>query len=232
MIKQKFLVNLFIVLFLLIFIFYPISLMLSSLSSLLSAVVLGLMLIKFVYMSKVKKVGNIKIEEVMFSRNFLFRSFFHPKDLWVVYDKKIRSFRPADFRDMPREVGIFFILGIFLLYTSYRIITTLFVLISLLPLRATILVIMSILGVYSFFVSMGRIAAMINKKNLEVAKRLNKNRRLRNFIRKHRAYVEVTPSFNRQGLVSSVEFVTPKRYNTEKVEKILLDVSRMLYRYK
>lgn len=232
MIKQKFLVNLFVTLFLLIFIFYPISLKLSSLASLLSAVVLGLLLVRFIHTSKVKKVGNIKIEEVIFSRNFLFRSFFHPKDLWVVYDKRIRSFRPADFRDMPKEVGIFFILGIFLLYTSYTIVTNLFSFPLLLPLRASILVIIAVLGVYSFFVSMGRIAAMLNKKNIDVAKMLNKNRNLKNFIRKHKAYVEVTPSFNREGIVSSVEFVTPKNYETEKVEKLLLDVSRALYRHK
>ena len=229
---NQFLTGLFVASFIFIFVFFPFSLTISAMFSILSALFLGLLLFRFVYMSRRIKRGNIALEEVTFSRTFLLRTFFKPKDLWVVYDSKERKFRSADFRDMPLEVGVFFFLGLFLLYTSYLIMTTLFYFLALDIFRIPILVVTIVIGIYSFFVSIARITALLNNKNREVARLLNKNRTLKAFIRREKAYVEVTPSFTLRGFVTSVEFVTKKKYDTKKIEKLILDVSRTLNKYK
>jgi hypothetical protein len=229
---NQFLRGLFAASFVFIFIFYPFSIMISGIFAGLSAAFLSILLIRFVYTSRRIKRGNIRIEEITFAHTFLFRTFFKPKDLWVVYDEKEKRFRPADFRDMPLEVGLFFFLGIFLLYTSYLIMTNIFSFTELLFIRAPILVVLAVIGLYSFFVSIGRIVALLSRKNKEVAKLLNKNRTLKAFIRREKAYVEVTPSFTLRGFVSTVEFVTRRKYDTKNIEKLILDISRMLYKYK
>ena len=94
------------------------------------------------------------------------------------------------------------------------------------------LVVIAMIGIYTFFVSMGRIAALLNSKNKEVAKLLNKDRSLRAFIKREKARAEVTPSFTLDGFVTSLEFVTKRKYDTKNVEKLILDVSKMLYKYK
>lgn len=232
MLKQRFLAGLFVASFIMMFAMYPISINLAGTFSGISAALLAALLVRFVYTSKRKKIGGIKLEEVTFTHTFLFRTFFSPKDLWVVYDKREKKFRPADFRDMPKEVGMFFILGLFLLYTAYLISTNIFEVTELLFIRAPILLVIAVLGIYSFFVSVGRTAALLNKKNADVAKMLNKDRKLKSFIRREDAYVEVTPSFTIDGFVTSVEIVADTKFDTKKNEKMLLDISRMLYRYK
>jgi hypothetical protein len=229
---NQFLRGLFIASFLFIFIFFPYSVRISGIFAALSAIFLLVILIRFVYMSKVVNRRGIRLEEVTFAHSFLFRTFFNPNDLWVKYDCKERKFRPADFRDMPIEVGFFFILGMFLLYTSYLILTNLFSFPAIDIVRIPILVIIAIIGIYTFFVSMGRVMALLNSKNKEVAKLLNRNRTLRAFARRENAYIEVTPSFTLRGFVTSLEFITKRKYDTKKMESLILDVSRMLNKYK
>ena len=229
---NQFLRGLFMASFILIFIFFPYSVKISGIFAALSAVFLLAMLVRFVYTARVVKKGGIRLEEVTFAHSFLFRTFFSPKDLWVKYDDKERKFRAADFRDMPLEVGFFFILGLFLLYTSYLTMTNLFLFPLIDLIRIPVLVVIAMIGIYTFFVSMGRIAALLNSKNKEVAKLLNKDRSLRAFIKREKARAEVTPSFTLDGFVTSLEFVTKRKYDTKNVEKLILDVSRMLYKYK
>ena len=232
MLKQRFLLGLFAASFILIFASFPVSMSLAGTFSAISAALLAAALIRFVYTNKRKKIRGIVLEEVVFTHNFLFRTFFKPKDFWVVYDNKEKKFRPADFREMPKEVGLFFLIGVFLLYTSYLMSSNIFEVTELLFIRAPILLIIAVLGIYTFFVSVGRTAALINNKNKEVAKLLNRNRTLKAFIKRENAYVEVTPSFTLRGFVTSVEFDTKKRFDTKKTEKLIVDISRELSRYK
>ena len=229
---NQFLRGLFIASFIFIFIFFPFSVKMSGIFAALSAVFLLAMLVRFVYTARVVKKGGIRLEEVTFAHSFLFRTFFSPKDLWVKYDDNERKFRAADFRDMPLEVGFFFIVGLFLLYTSYLTMTNLFFFPLIDLIRIPVLVVIAMIGIYAFFVSMGRIIALLNSKNKEVAKLLNRDRSLRAFVRREKARAEVTPSFTLDGFVTSLEFVTKRKYDTKNVEKLILDVSRMLYKYK
>jgi hypothetical protein len=229
---NQFLRGLFAASFIFIFIFFPLSVRISGIFAGLSAAFLFILLVRFVYTSRVVKRSGIRLEEVTFAHTFLFRTFFRPKDLWVKYDDRERKFRPADFRDMPLEVGMFFILGLFLLYTTYLMLTTLFYFPALDVIRIPILVIIAVIGIYSFFVSIGRIMALLNSGNKEVAKLLNKNRTLGAFIRREKAYAEVTPSFTLEGFVTSFELVTKRKYDTKKFENLILDVSRTLNKYK
>ncbi|MFH0929536.1 MAG: hypothetical protein V1818_04265 [Candidatus Aenigmatarchaeota archaeon] len=224
----RFLTGLFAASFVFIFIFYPFSTAIAGIFAILSAVFLAACLARFVDSTKRKKKGSVKIEEVTFGHSFLFRSFFKPRDLWVKYDKNEKRFRPADFRDMPIEVGFLFLLGTFLLYTSYLIMSTLFEAPNMIPLRASFLVVIFVLGFYIFSVSIARIVALLSGKNKEASKLLNRNRKLRGFARSSKAYIEVTPSFTLDGFVTSVEFVTKHKYDTSKTEKLLLEVSREL----
>jgi len=197
----------------------------------LSACVLAVALFYFIRSSKRKKIGRIKIEELTFARNFVFRTYFKPRDLWIVYDKKEKSFRPADFRDMPIKVGLTLIVGIVFLYVSYLILLNLFQFLELMLIRTLILLILIVIGFYSFFVSFGRIASLMNKRNKEACKTLNKNRSLRNFIKKEKVHFEITPNFTSNGFVTSVEIITHRKYNTKKIEKLLLQASRKLYKH-
>jgi hypothetical protein len=228
MLKLRFLTVLFAFLLVFSLLAYGVSITLSSIFLLLSACVLGIDLFLFVHKSKRKKVGNIKIEEVTFARNFIFRSFFKPKDVWIVYDRNDKKFRPADFRDMPLKVGATFIIGILLLYVSYLIFSTLFYFPEILVPRALVLVVLAVIGFYDFFISCARIAALMNKKSKFVSSNLNKNRSLKNFLRRKNAYVEITPNLTLDGSVTSVEIITHRKYDTKKIEKTLLGISRKI----
>ncbi|MBN2203012.1 MAG: hypothetical protein JW700_02415 [Candidatus Aenigmarchaeota archaeon] len=229
---QQFLNGLFVSSFIFIFVFFPFSPGISGVFAILSAAFLAARLARFLDTAKRKSKRGIRIEEVTFGHSFIFRSFFKPKDIWVVYDKKEKKFRPADFREMPLEVGFFLIFGLFLLYTSYLMMSTMFDLAALIPIRATILVILSVMGFYIFSVSIGRVVALLSGKNREAAKMLNKNAKLRGFAKRTNARIEVTPSFNMLGFVTSVEIKTKHKYDTAKEEQLLLDVSLDLNKYK
>jgi hypothetical protein len=228
MLKLRFLTISFALLLLFSLLAYWVSLALSSVLLFLSACILGIDLFLFVHNSKKKKIGKIKIEEVSFARRFIFRSYFKPKDMWIVYDRNQRKFRPADFRDMPIKVAVTFVIGLLFLYVSYLIFSNLFFYPQLLVPRALILIILFVIGFYDFFISSARFVALLNKRSRKVADNLNKNRSLKNFIRKQRAYVEVTPNLTLDGSVTSVEIKTKKKFDTKRMEKVLLDISRKI----
>jgi uncharacterized protein YacL len=194
----------------------------------LSACILAIAISQFVHTSKRKKIGEIKVEEVTFARNFVFRTFFKPKDLWIVYDKRNKSFRPADFREMPIKVGLTLIFGILILYLAFLILSNLLQFPEFILIRTIILIILIVIGSYDFFVTFGRIASLGNKRNKEVCNILNKNRSLKNFINREKAYFEITPNFTTDGFVTSVEVVTHRKYDPKKIEKLLLQVSRRI----
>ena len=228
MLQLSFWTLLFLVLLLLSLLSYGVSLALSSILLFASAVVLSLELFMFLLKSKRRKVGKIKIEEVSFAKNFVFRSYFKPRDLWIVYDKREKKFRPADFRDMPLKVGVTIFIGLLFLYISYKIFSNLFYFPEIIVPRALILIILLVIGFYDFFIGSARVAALANKRNKFVSETLNKNRSLRNFIRRRNAYVEITPNLTLDGAVSSVEIITKKKYDTSRIEKILIDISRRI----
>jgi uncharacterized protein YacL len=228
MLKLGFSTLLFLFLLFLSLITYPFSLIASSVLLFMSALVLGIDLIFFLYRSKAKMVGKIKIEEVSFARIFVFRSFFKPKDLWIVYDSNEKKFRPADFRDLPLKVGMTFIIGLLFLYVSYLIFSNIFFFPEVFLPRLLVFIILVVIGFYDFFVSTARFVALMNNKNKKVADALNKNRSLKNFIRRQKAYVEVTPNLTLNGSVTSVEIITKKKFDTKRMEKLLLNISRKI----
>ena len=228
MLKLGFSTLLFLSLLFLSLITYNFSMTVSAIFLFLSAAVLGIDLLLFLHKSKRKIVGKIKIEEVYFANIFVFRSFFKAKDMWIVYDKNDRKFRPADFRDLPLKVAMTFIVGLMFLYVSYLIFSNLFFFPEIFMPRLLVFIILVVIGFYDFFVSTARFVALLNKKNKYITDKLNKNKSLKNFIRRHDAYVEVTPNLTLSGSMTSVEIITKKKFDTKKVEKLLLDVSRKI----
>jgi hypothetical protein len=228
MLKLGFPTLLFLLLLFLSLVTFSFSLLASSIFLFMSACVLGIDLLLFLSRSKTKRVGRIRIEEVSFAKIFVFRSFFKPKDVWIVYDSNKRKFRPADFRDLPLKVALTFVVGLLFLYVSYLIFSSLFFFPGVFVPRLLILIILVIIGFYDFFVSSARFIAFLNKKNRKVADALNKNRSLKNFIRRQRAYVEVTPNLTLNGSMTSVEIITKNKFDTKRMEKVLLDTSRKI----
>ena len=228
MLKLSFSTLLFLLLLFMSLVTFSFSLLASSVFLFMSACVLGIDLLLFLNSSKTKKVGQIRIEEVSFAKIFVFRSFFKPKDMWIVYDNKKRKFRPADMSDLPLKVGMTFIIGLLFLYVSYLIFSNLFFFPEILIPRMLILFILLVIGFYDFFISSARFIAFLNKRNGKVADALNKNRSLKNFIRRQRAYVEVTPNLSLNGSMTSVEIITRKKFDTKRMEKVLLDISRKI----
>jgi hypothetical protein len=200
---------------------------------LLSAIVVAIGLFHFLSEMKIKRLGKIKIEEVAFVRNFVFRAYTIPKKLWVVYDKGMKSFREADFRDMPLKAGLTFLIGLILLYVSYLILSTINQALELLPFRITVLILFLTLGFYNFFVSLARFYCIGSKESPKTCKLLNKNRALIRIIEREKLSFEITPNFLLwNGFVTSIEFVSQKRVETKAIEKDLVQIAKLVEKIK
>ena len=201
----------------------------AAITSLLSALVVAIGLFHFLSEVKIKKIGKIKIEEVTFVRNFVFRAYVKIKDIWIVYDKKAKMFRTADFRELPVKAGLTILVGLLFLYISYMIASTLIEFPELLPLRVTFLVIFLVIGFYNFFIGLGRISSLETENSIRVCKILNKNRALKNTIERTKTFFEITPNFLLwNGFVTSIEFVVPHKIETKAVEKVLVQIAKVV----
>jgi len=230
--KLRVLIALFFVFltFTIIFYNYPI---LAGITSLISALLAAIGLFHFLSEVKIKKIGKIKIEKVTFVRNFVFRAYTKTKDVWIVYDRRAKMFRTADFRDLPIKAGLVILIGIFLLYTSYLILSTITMLLEFLVFRITILIIFLVLGSYNFFVGLARISSLETENSIKVCKFLNKNRLLKNIIEKKDAFFEITPNFLLwNGFVTSVEFISSKKFETKTIEKNLVQIAKIVEKIK
>jgi len=232
MYKLRILMILFFVflIFTLIFYRYP---MLAGITSFLSALIVAIGLFHFLSEIKTKKIGKIRIEEVTFVRNFVFRAYVKTKDLWIVYDKKARMFRTADFRELPIKAGITILFGLLLLYVSYLILSTITYSLEFLIFRATILIIFLTLGFYNFFVGLARISSLETENSIKVCKLLNRSKALKKLVEKEKAFFEITPNFLLwNGFVTSIEFITSKKIQTKPIEKTLVQIAKIVEKIK
>lgn len=205
----------------------------AAITTLLSMLTAAIGLFQFLSETKIKKIGKIKIEEVTFIRNFVFRAYVKIKDVWVVYDDKARMFRTADFRELPIKAGLTILVGLFFLYISYMIISTLIEFPEFLPVRLTFLVIFLLVGLYNFFVGLSRMSSLETENSIRVCKILNKNKALKSTIEKTKTFFEITPNFLLwNGFVTSIEFIVPHKIETKTLEKVLVQVANTLERIK
>ncbi|MEM5778274.1 MAG: hypothetical protein QXK49_01435 [Candidatus Aenigmatarchaeota archaeon] len=205
----------------------------AALTCFLSALIAAIGLFHFLSEFKSKKIGKIKIEEVTFVRNFVFRAYTKVKDVWIVFDKKAKMFRPADFRELPIKAGLTTLFGLLFLYVSYLILSTINQALEFLAFRSLVLIIFLVLGCYNFFVGIARISSLETENSIKVCKLLNKNRSLKNFLIKEKAFFEITPNFLLwNGFVTSVEFVIPHKIQTKVIEKDLIQISKIIEKIK
>ena len=217
-------------LFTLIFAGYP---AIAATTSFLSALIVAIGLLHFLSEMKTKKIGKIKVEEVTFVRNFVFRSYVKIKDVWVVFDKKKKEFRTADFRELPIKAGFTILMGLVLLYVSYLILSTITQALEFFLFRSIVLVIFLILGIYNFFVGVARISSLGTENSHKVSKFLNKSKSLKNFIGKEKAFFEITPNFLLwKGFVTSIEFIIPKKIQTKSLEKTIVNIAKTIEKIK
>jgi hypothetical protein len=217
-------------LFTLIFNKYPVF---AATTSILSALIAAIGLFHFLSEMKIKKIGKIKIEEVTFVRNFVFRAYVKVKDLWIVYDRRARMFRTADFRELPVKAGLTILIGLLLLYVSYLILSTISQSLELLVFRVLFLIIFLVTGFYNFFVGLSRISSLETENSVRVCKILNKNRALKSAIERGKMFFEITPNFLLwNGFVTSIEFISPKKINTKPIEKALVQTAKIVEKIK
>jgi hypothetical protein len=232
MYKLRVLMVLFFVflIFTLIFYRYPVF---AATTSFLAAIMAAIGLFHFLSEIKAKRIGKIKIEEVTFVRNFVFRAYVKIKDIWIVYDKKAKMFRTADFREMPIKAGLAILVGLLFLYISYLILSTITQFLELLIFRITILIIFLTLGFYNFFVGLARISSLETENSIKVCKILNRNRILKSSIEREKAFFEITPNFLLwNGFVTSIEFIIPKKIQTKTIEKVLVQIAKIVEKIK
>ncbi|MFH1229811.1 MAG: hypothetical protein V1678_05325 [Candidatus Aenigmatarchaeota archaeon] len=202
---------------------------LAATSVLVSAILASVGLFHLLSEMKVKNIGNIKIEEATFLRHFVFRSYTKFKNIWIVYDRRLKTFRAADFRDLPTEAGLTFLIGVALLYVSYMIISTLNQVPGLLVMRAIILIMFLDLGLYNFFVSLARFYSLYNKKAVKLCSILNKNRQLKGLIEKDKLSFEITPNFLLwNGFKTSVEIKSIQKFDSKPIEKYIVQVAMLI----
>jgi hypothetical protein len=206
---------------------------LAAASIFISAILASIGLLHMLAEMKVKNLGDIKIEEVTFLRHFVFRSYTKFKNVWIVYDKLLKTFRAADFRDLPIEAGLTFLIGTALLYASYLILSTLYLLPGLLVMRTVILVIFLDLGLYNFFVSLARFYSLYNKKAVKLCGVLNRDRQLKCLIEKDSLSFEITPNFFLwKGYKTSVEIKSGKKFDPKPIEKHLIEAVKLVDKIK
>ena len=178
---------------------------------------------------KFKKIGKIKVESVQYPLTYVLRAYTKPHNLWIVYDEGRKKFRAADWRNLPVRVILVTLLGMFLLYISYLIWFTLFQTPLLIFFRATVLFLFLIIGLYSLCVGLYRLFSLKNEKADKICKFLNKNKILKDLIKKGMLYVQITPNFLiKDGFVTSVEFILFEKLELKKLEKILIDTARLI----
>ena len=199
---------------------------------LLSDSILAIGLYIFLLNHTTKKVGKIRIESTHYPFTYVLKSYAKPKNVWAVFDYKMKKFRPVEWGHVPLMSFALIVLGSFLIYTSYLIVFTLGQVMFLFVFRSLILFLFLVMGMYTLFMGLYRFFSVNNEKAKKVAKFLNGSRFLINAIQAGRMYVQVTPNFHlKQGFVDSVEFVMcDKGEDIKRLEKILADTTSLINR--
>jgi len=176
-----------------------------------------------------RKVGRIKIESTHFPFTYVMKTYTKPKNVWVIFDYKIRKFRPVDWTHVPLKSFLPILIGAFLIFTSYLMVFTLWQAMFLFIFRSLLLFLFLVLGLYSLFIGLYRFFSVNNEKAKTVAKFLNRSRLLINAIEAGRLFVQVTPNFHlKDGFVDSVEFVMSDNSDVKRLEKILADATSVV----
>jgi hypothetical protein len=219
--------------FTIIFFNYP---TFASITALIAALIAAIGLFHFLSEIKIKKIGKMRLEEVTFVRNFVFRAYTKIKDIWIVYDKRAKIFRPADFRELPVKTGITILIGMVFLYISYLMLSTITQTLGLLLFllfRVIVLIIFLTFGFYNFFLGLGRISSLETENSIKICKLLNKNKSLKKFIENEKAFFEITPNFLLwNGFVTSVEIISTNKIETKSMEKVLVQIAKMIEKIK
>jgi hypothetical protein len=205
----------------------------ASVTLFLSALTMAIGLFHFLSTIKIKKMSGIKIEELGFIKNFVYRAYTKPKSIWIMYDKRMMLFRCAEFSDLPINVGMTFLAGLIMLQISYFMLSTMNQAPEFLAFRATTLVIFLVIGVYNLFVSLARMFSIRNIRSEKLCSELNKNKELKGIIERGDMFFEITPNFLLwDGFVTSIEFISKKRFETKFIEKHLIQIAKMLDKIK
>lgn len=155
----------------------------------------------------------------------MIKAYIKPKNLWIIFDKDDKKFRPADFRDTPINVAVFGLFGIILLYLSYLFLLAVPHSYNFFWFRIFAIVAFGIVGFYNLFISTERLVSLSNKKSEKLSQKLNKMKTLLNFASSDHGNVEITPNFVLpNGFITSIEVLSKKQME-RKMEQIVIDIS-------
>lgn len=228
---NRFLLALFLLSILLIPVAYVVSKTLAGLMSILADVILLVTLVQFLSHYENRKYKGMNVEFITFLRHHVLRTYLKHKNVWIVFDRDKKRFRPARFIDFPIKVGVTGLFGTVLLYVSYLIVMAMTYSSSFFWFRSLTLFAIGLMGVYSVFVSGARLAAFQSRESIKLSNSLNKIRSLKNFASKKEHKFEISPNFLLpNGFVTSVEFLSKKTMNKKKLEKTLVDASKAVNR--
>ena len=231
--KLKILIISILILIVLTFSFYRVYKLFSAFTSLLTSLIVIIALYQFLSDWKRKQLGNIKIESAQFARTYVLRAYVKAKNLWIFFDKKMKLFRPAGSGDVPVRVFLIILLGIAFIYIAYLILFTIAQVVELLLFRALVLFIIVVIGFYALFIGIARILSLGNKNVDKICRFLNKNKSLKDFMVREKAYMQITPNFLVSGgSVTSIEFILPSKPGDKKIEKILIGIAREVNKLK
>jgi len=232
--KLRIFSSIVLILFLLTILFYKINKMFSALTSLLASIMVVFALYEFLSYWKRKRIGDIKIESLEFIRTYVLRVYIKSKNLWIFFDNKMKLFRPAYTTDIFVRVIAILLLGAVFIYTSYLIIFTITYALEFLIIRAIFLFILVVTGFYALFIGIARIFALGNKNVDKMCRFLNKNKLLKSFMIKEKAFMQITPNFLFSGgSVTSIEFILQnKPKDVKKIEKILIGIAKEVNKLK
>ncbi len=224
--KLKILSILFFIFFLTSLIVYKYNKLLSSyfLFFCMALIIVGLF--QFLSSLKIKRIKNISIEFVYFTRNYVVRTYLPLKKVWIIFDKKSKKFRGANRKDVVIKVILTLLFSLISMYISFLIILTIGQLI-LTTFRLIIAFILGIVGFYAFVISLSRLFSIKNQEAL--CKSLNEDKSLKKFLEKENAKMEITPNLLlTKGLVTSIELIFPRIPKSKGIEKIVVKVANKI----
>jgi hypothetical protein len=187
-------------------------------------VIIGLF--QFLATLKMKRVKKFTIEFAQFTRNYVIRIYLPLRRIWIIYDKKSDKFRVPDVKDIMVKIVLTILFGLISMYISFTIILSLKQMI-LTVFRLVTAFILGVVGLYAFIISLAR---MFSRKDLgDFCGLLNKDKKLKEFLKREKIRVEITPNFLlTRGLVTSVEFVSSKMPKGNKVEKFITKIANVI----
>jgi len=119
------------------------------------------------------------------------------------------------------------------LYISSLILSTITQALEFFAFRATVLIVLFLVGIYDFLLGLARIASLGTGNSHRVCRILNKNVALKNFLENEKASFEITPNFLLwRGFVTSIEFIVPHKIQTKPLEKTIVRIAKTIEKIK